>query len=44
MTKEYKGNLLTKTKSPSGNMLYGDKTQGERKNENQQYKDKKLNE
>lgn len=43
MSKEYRGDLLT-TKSPSGNILYGDKTQGEKKNENEQYKKNRLNE
>jgi hypothetical protein len=38
-----KGTLLT-TKSPSGKMLYGDKTQKERTNENKEYKQKNLNE
>lgn len=43
MSKEHTGKLLT-TESPSGNMLYGDKTDKERKNEQKQYKDKMLNE
>lgn len=43
MSKEYNGELLT-SKSPSGNMLYGTKTDKEKKNENKEYKDKKLNE
>ena len=44
MSKEYKGNLLTKTDAPSGNMLFGDKTKKERKDENRRYKQNKLNE
>lgn len=43
MSKNYNGKLLT-TESPSGNMLYGDKTDKERKDEQKEYKNKKLNE
>lgn len=41
--KKETGKLMT-SKSVSGNMLYGDKTQKERKDENKQYKEKNLNE
>jgi hypothetical protein len=43
MSKNYNGKLLT-TNSPSGNMLYGYKTDKECKDEQKEYKNKKLNE
>ena len=43
MSKEYEGSLLN-SKSPSGEMLYGTQKDEERKDENKQYKDNKLNE
>lgn len=41
--KKETGTLMT-TKSPTGQMLYGDKTDKERKDENKEYKEKNLNE
>lgn len=35
---------LVMTEAPSGQMLYGDKTDKEKKNENKEYQDNMLNE
>lgn len=43
MSKKYTGTTLT-DKAPSGDMLYGTKTEGEKQNEEKEYREKNLNE